>query len=123
MHYRELKKNYIGVVVTPITPFTPASYGLDQDAWRKMIRFFIDSGIRKGRGVIVGQSSTGEFDTMSVDERKLAMEIAVSEAKDEVPFIAGINSTDPKVSIELAKYAKKIGVAGLMFGPPFYDPP
>lgn len=51
------------------------------------------------------------------------VEIAVDEAKAEVPFIAGINSTDPKISIELPKHAEQIGAAGLMFGPPFYDPP
>jgi dihydrodipicolinate synthase/N-acetylneuraminate lyase len=123
MDYKELKKYYIGVVVTPITPFKQSNFDLDGDAWRKFIRFLIDTGIKKGEGVIVGQSSTGEFDAMSVDERKTAMEIAVDEAKDEVPFIAGINSTDPKISIELAKHAEQIGAAGLMFGPPYYDAP
>lgn len=123
MDYRELKKYYVGVVVTPVTPFKPVNFEFDEDAWRNLVRFFIESGIRKGEGVIVGQSSTGEFDTMSVEERKKAIQIAVDEAKGEVPFIAGINSTDPKVSIELAKYAEKMGAAGLMFGPPFYDAP
>lgn len=123
MNYKELKKYYVGVVVTPITPFKSGNFELDVNAWRRFIRFLINSGVKKGEGVIVGQSSTGEFDTMSVDERKMAMEVAVDEAKDEVPFIAGINSTDPKISIELAKHAEKIVAAGVMFGPPFYDPP
>ena len=120
---RELKEYYKGVVVTPITPFKPETFEIDEEAWRKHVRFLIDSGIKKGEGLIVVGSSTAEFDTMSVNERKSVFKIAVDEAKGETLIVAGINSTDPKVSIDLAKYAEEIGMDGIMFGPTYYDPP
>lgn len=118
----ELKKNIRGLIVTPVTPFKP-NFELDEVGWRELVRRLIDSGIRKGDGIIVPGSATGEFDVMTLEERKRIVKIAVEEADGEVPIVSGANATDPSVTIEIAKYVEEVGADGVMMGPPYYERP
>jgi 4-hydroxy-tetrahydrodipicolinate synthase len=122
MSPEELKRSIRGLIVTPVTPFK-SNFELDEVAWRELVRRLIDSGVRKGDGVIVPGSATGEFDVMTLEERKRIVKIAVDEADGEVPIVAAANATDPKVTIKIAEYGEEVGADGIMMGPPYYEKP
>ena len=76
----------------------------------EMIARIIDYGIRNGMNGFYLTGSTGEWWLLSVEERKQVMDAAVKAAKGRCKLIAhvGANCTDD--SVELAKYAAKVGI-------------
>ncbi len=118
----ELKETLCGVNVVMITPFKgeKENYALDEEGLKKFTRFLIDSGIVKGKGVLIPAGSTGECPMLSDEERFKVYEIVKKEAGDRVPIIGGANHTDPRAVIKFAKYAEEIGLDGIMVAPPYY---
>ena len=70
----------------------------------------VNYGIKNGLNGFYLTGTTGEWWLLSLEERKLVMESAVKAAKGRCKLIAhvGANCTDD--SVELAKYAAKIGI-------------
>jgi len=77
---------------------------------------------KMGDGLIHACGICGEWDTLSLNERKHVFDLTIEEVKGKVPVIATIDSTNVQDSIELAKYAEKIGMDGVLAGPPFSIP-
>ena len=74
------------------------------------IEKIVNYGIRNGLNGFYLTGTTGEWWLLSMEERKLVMESAVKAAKGRCKLIAhvGANCTDD--SVELAKYAAKVGI-------------
>jgi 4-hydroxy-tetrahydrodipicolinate synthase len=126
MKPNELKKAYQGIILQPPTPFKAGSLEIDEAAYRKHIRFLLDSYFKNWKmsdGLIHACGICGEWDTLTLNERKQVFDLTIEEVKGKVPVIATIDSTNVRESIELAKYAEKIGMDGVLAGPPFFDPP
>jgi 4-hydroxy-tetrahydrodipicolinate synthase len=117
--FREVCK---GVFVMMTTPFKE-NRDLDLDGVKKHTRFLIDRGIVTGKGVLVPTGSTGECPMMTTEEIKSTMKVVIEEAKNKVPVMPTCNSTDTRVSIELARYAQEIGADGVMISPHYYWKP
>lgn len=61
-----------------------------------------------------------EFWTLSMDERKRALETVVAEVGGRMPVIAGVSSTGLTYTQELAEHAEQLGVDMLMVWPPIF---
>jgi len=118
----ELKQNLKGVVVIMMTPFTE-DLEVHEQAAAKNLRYMIDHGIRTGQGGVIVTGSVGECYAMANDERKRMMDLAVAEAKGDVPILIGCNHSSTRAAIDLAKHAEKVGADGLMLLPPVYAIP
>ena len=99
-----------------VTPFD-ANGNLAVDEVQKLAKWLVDHG---NDGLVVA-GTTGEAPVLSDDE-KCDLWRAVVEAVD-VPVIAGAGSNDTRHSIELAKRATDIGVAGILAVGPYYNRP
>jgi 4-hydroxy-tetrahydrodipicolinate synthase len=126
MKHKELKEAYQGIILQPPTPFKAGSLEIDDSSYRKHVNFLVESYFKDwkiGDGLIHACGICGEWDTMTVSERKHVLDLTMEEVNGRVPVIATIDSVDVRDSIELTKYAQEIGMDGVLAGPPFFDRP
>ena len=106
-----------GSIVALITPFENNT--LNEDVYRQLIHYHLKNGTN---GVVPG-GTTGESPTLSHDEHKKIIEIAVKECKGKIPVIAGTGSNSTSEAIELSKFAEKAGSDALLVVTPYYNKP
>ena len=106
-----------GSIVALITPFDNGD--LSEDAYVKLIDYHLKNGTN---GVVPG-GTTGESPTLSHNEHKKIIEIAVKECKGKIPVIAGTGSNSTDEAIELSKFAEKTGSDALLVVTPYYNKP
>tara|TARA_B100000963_G_C22455230_1_gene593037 strand:- start:33 stop:902 length:870 start_codon:yes stop_codon:yes gene_type:complete len=106
-----------GSIVALITPFKDDN--LDENTYRKLIDYHLNSGTN---GVVPG-GTTGESPTLSHDEHKNIIEIAVKECKGKIPVIAGTGSNSTDEAVSLSKFAEKAGSDALLIVTPYYNKP
>ena len=106
-----------GSIVALITPFDNGD--LSEDAYVKLIDYHLKNGTN---GVVPG-GTTGESPTLSHNEHKKIIEIAVKECSGKIPVIAGTGSNSTDEAIELSKFAEKSGSDALLVVTPYYNKP
>tara|TARA_Y200000002_G_scaffold310417_1_gene267132 strand:- start:859 stop:1728 length:870 start_codon:yes stop_codon:yes gene_type:complete len=106
-----------GSIVALITPFDDDN--LSEEIYIKLINYHLENGTN---GVVPG-GTTGESPTLSHNEHKKIIEIAVKECKGKIPVIAGTGSNSTDEAIELSKFAEKAGSDSLLVVTPYYNKP
>ena len=106
-----------GSIVALITPFDGDN--LSEGNFIKLINYHLENGTN---GVVPG-GTTGESPTLSHNEHKKIIEIAVKECKGKIPVIAGTGSNSTDEAIELSKFAEKAGADSLLIVTPYYNKP
>ena len=106
-----------GILVALVTPFT--ADGREIDA--ALLDAHVDRLIREGVHGLVPGGSTGEFTTLTLDERKQLTELVVKAASGRVPVVAGTGALSTRDAVDLAAHAADAGASALMVVPPFYD--
>ena len=106
-----------GSIVALITPFKDDS--LNEDNYIKLIDYHLNNGTN---GVVPG-GTTGESPTLSHNEHKKIIQIAVKECKSKIPVIAGTGSNSTDEAVELSKFAEKVGSDALLIVTPYYNKP
>jgi len=106
-----------GAFTALVTPFSNGQ--LDEDAYRKLIEWQIQSGING----VVPCGTTGESATMSHDEHKRVIRICVDQVKGRVPVLAGAGSNNTAEAVELTRFAKEAGADGALLITPYYNKP
>ncbi len=106
-----------GSIVALITPFKDNI--LEEDVYIKLINYHIENGTN---GVVPG-GTTGESPTLSHNEHRKIIEIAIKECRGKIPVIAGTGSNSTHEAIELSKFAEKAGSDALLIVTPYYNKP
>jgi 4-hydroxy-tetrahydrodipicolinate synthase len=106
-----------GSITAIVTPFRDGA--VDWDA----LEAFVDWQITEGSHGIVPVGTTGESPTLSHDEHKRVVELAIRVANRRVPVIAGAGSNNTLEAIDLARHAEKAGADGLLVVTPYYNKP
>jgi dihydrodipicolinate synthase/N-acetylneuraminate lyase len=122
----DVKQNAQAVVVGPQIPVITnlkKDLSVDLDAIRLNVRYLVDRGIVTGKGVLLAVGAGGDFDVLTLDERKAVARAIVEAADGRVPVTVGIQDTNPQVSIDLARHAESLGAYGIQASPPYYHPP
>jgi 4-hydroxy-tetrahydrodipicolinate synthase len=111
--------NYItGATTALITPLRNGQ--LDEATYADLIRRQIDHGI----DAVCPVGTTGESATLSHDEHKRCIEIAVEVCKGtEAKVLAGAGSNATHEAIDIAKHAQSCGVDALFSVSPYYNKP
>ena len=107
-----------GSLVALITPMT-ADGALDEDQFAR----FVDWQIREGTKGIVPVGTTGESPTLSHDEHKRVVEIAIKVSAGRVSVIAGAGSNSTAEAIDLTRHAKLAGADAALVVTPYYNKP
>ena len=106
-----------GSIVALITPFKDDI--LDEGSYSELIHYHIKNGTN---GVVPG-GTTGESPTLSHNEHKKIIEIAVKECDGKIPVISGTGSNSTREAIELSQFAEKAGSDALLVVTPYYNKP
>ena len=106
-----------GSIVALITPFD--NDNLSEESYIKLINYHLDNGTN---GLVPG-GTTGESPTLSHNEHRRIIEIAVKESKGKIPVIAGTGSNSTEEAVELSKFAEKAGSDALLVVTPYYNKP
>ena len=107
-----------GSFVALITPMR-ADGSFDEKAYAD----FVEWQISEGTNGIVPVGTTGESPTLSHDEHKRVVEIAVAVAKGRIPVIAGAGSNSTEEAIDLTRHAKEAGADAALIVTPYYNKP
>ena len=103
-----------GCMPANLLPFT-ADLQIDEAAYRTHLRWLADT---QGVTGIVANGHAAEVSSLSREERRRALAIALDEVAGKVPVIAGVYSDGTQEAVELARDARAAGVAGLLVFPP-----
>lgn len=107
-----------GSTTAIITPFRNGT--LDEQTYANLIKRQIDNGIN----AICPVGTTGESATLTHDEHKRCIEIAVEVCKGtNAKVLAGAGSNATHEAVEIAKHAQKCGVDALFSVAPYYNKP
>jgi 4-hydroxy-tetrahydrodipicolinate synthase len=106
-----------GSIVALLTPFKDNI--LEEDVYSDLINYHLENGTN---GIVPG-GTTGESPTLSHNEHKRIIEIAVRECKGKIPVIAGTGSNSTHEAVELSKFAEKAGSNALLVVTPYYNKP
>jgi 4-hydroxy-tetrahydrodipicolinate synthase len=108
---------FFGSIPALVTPF--AAGRVDEAAFRDLVEWQID----EGSNGLVPCGTTGEAATLSDDEHRRVIEIAVEVARGRVPVIAGCGSNNTVHAVELTRHAKSAGADAALHVPPYYNRP
>ncbi|HEX2440243.1 MAG TPA: dihydrodipicolinate synthase family protein [Methylomirabilota bacterium] len=105
---------FSGVMPANLLPFR-ADLSIDEPAYRRHLRWLADT-----RGVtgIVANGHASEVSSLSREERKRSLAIALDEVAGRCPIVAGVYADGTAEAVELARDAKAAGAAGLLVFPP-----
>ncbi|WP_457560133.1 4-hydroxy-tetrahydrodipicolinate synthase [Caminibacter sp.] len=107
-----------GAMTALITPFKNGK--VDEVTYEKLIQRQIENGI----DWVVPVGTTGESATLTHDEHKRCIEIAVSVCKGtDTKVLAGAGSNSTHEAIDLAKFAEEKGADAILSVSPYYNKP
>lgn len=108
--------NLHGVLTALAVPFNTEEE-IDLPVLRKIIDNSVDNGVH---GVVAG-GSTGEFATMTRDERLMVVDEVTSHVNGRVPVIAQTGAITTTEAIRHSKAAQRAGADVLMLVTPYYE--
>jgi 4-hydroxy-tetrahydrodipicolinate synthase len=105
------------VLTALATPF--AADGTVDEA---SLRALVDRSIAGGVHGVVACGSTGEFSTLSSDERRLVVETVIDHVAGRIPVIAQTGATSTAEALRLSRHAQSAGADVIMAVAPYYEP-
>lgn len=107
-----------GILPAVVTPFNENEH-INEKALRALVDYVIDNGVH---GLFV-VGSQGEFYSLSSQEKKSIMEIAVDQAAGRVPVYAGTGAVTTREVIELNEIAEQVGADAVSVLTPYFIKP
>jgi 4-hydroxy-tetrahydrodipicolinate synthase len=107
-----------GCMTALVTPFQRDG-SVDEARFRDFLDFQIGGGVK----VLVPCGTTGESATMTEEEDRRVILLAVESARGRAKVIAGAGSNSTAAAIEYARAARDIGADAVLIVAPFYNKP
>jgi 4-hydroxy-tetrahydrodipicolinate synthase len=107
-----------GSLVAIVTPMHEDG-SLDLAALKRLIDWHVESGT--AAVVVVG--TTGESPTVSPEEHRSLIEVAVKHAAGRIPVIAGTGANSTSEALDLTEHAHKVGADACLSVVPYYNKP
>ena len=101
-----------------VTPFREDER-IDCSAWQNLIDMLIETGVD---GLFVGGSS-GEFCSMDMEERSVALRFCKQAIAGRVPMIANVGCITTRDTVALARHAESLGIEAVAVITPYYVKP
>ncbi len=108
-----------GSYTVSITPFTPGGEAIDYEAWKPFLDWQIACGVP---GIII-LGTTGEFLTVSDDERTEFVKQTVDLVAGRMKVLVGTMNAYTPNAVRYSLEAETLGADGLMIIPPYYYTP
>jgi len=104
-----------GIFTAIVTPFTAADE-FDEPTFRKLIEVQIDADVA---GLLVAGGS-GEFVSLTPAERRRVIEVAIDQAANRIPIIAGALAPGTREVQATVRHAAEAGASAVLVLPPYY---
>ena len=114
-----MAKEFRGSYTVMLSPFTEDGSKVDVPALKRFVEWQITEGVP---GLIV-LGSTGEFLSVTEEERRQLIETTVKQARGRIPVLAGAMDAYTPNAVRYSKEAEELGADGLMIIPPYYYTP
>jgi 4-hydroxy-tetrahydrodipicolinate synthase len=114
-----MSKAFRGSYTVAVTPFNDDGSGIDTDALNKFIDWQVACDVP---GIIV-LGTTGEFLTISDDERQELVEATIRHVDGRMDVLVGTMNAYTPNAVRYSREAEKLGADGLMVIPPYYYTP
>ena len=105
-----------GVAPAMATPLQADGYSVNKDVIPQLAAFLIEKGVT---GLFVG-GTTGEGVLLSLEQRKILQETAVSTTNKRVPVILQTGTNNLADTITLSQHAQKVGADAVAVVTPFF---
>jgi 4-hydroxy-tetrahydrodipicolinate synthase len=105
---------FSGIMPANILPFK-ADLSVDEPAYRAHLRWLADT---PGVTGIVVNGHAAEVASLSREERRRTLAIALDEVAGSCPIVAGVYTDGTAEAVELARDARAAGAAGVLLFPP-----
>ncbi|KND24299.1 dihydrodipicolinate synthase family protein [Streptomyces acidiscabies] len=102
------------VVAIPVTPFTEDG-GVDETVCRALLRRLLDAGIT----TLTPNGNTGEYYTLTPEERRRITELTLEEVGDRAVVLVGVGHDIPS-AVEAARHARAFGAQMVMVHQPVH---
>jgi len=106
-----------GLFTALVTPFKDGR--VDEAAFQALVEWQVEQGVQG----VVPCGTTGESPTLSHDEHRRVVELAVEAAAGRCVVMAGTGSNSTAEAIELTQHAKKAGADAVLVVSPYYNKP
>lgn len=110
-------KTLQGSMTALVTPFRNGALAAE------VFQRLVDRQIRAGTSAVVPAGTTGESATLTHDEHRKVISLAVEAAAGRAPVIAGAGSNSTAEAIELARHAEIAGADALLTVTGYYNKP
>lgn len=110
---------FSGSYTVAVTPFTDDLRRVDLDR----LRAFLDWQLAEGVPGIIMLGTTGEFLSVTPDERRELVEATVTHIDGRIPVLVGTADTWTTRAVQFSIEAQDLGADGLMIVPPYYYTP
>lgn len=108
---------FFGSIPALVTPF--AAGRVDHATFRDLVEW----QIAEGSNALVPCGTTGEAATLSVEEYRELVSLAVDVTGGRVPVLAGCGANDTAHAVALTEAAKDAGADAALHVPPYYNRP
>ena len=114
-----MSKRFRGSYSVTVTPFTADGSAIDIPALKRFLDWQVAAGVP---GVII-LGTTGEFLTITDDERRLYVETTVKHVAGRMDVLVGTMNAHTPNAVRYSREAEELGADGLMIIPPYYYTP
>ncbi len=111
--------NFSGSFTVMVTPFTKDGSEVDHPTLRR----FVDWQISNGVSGLIPLGSTGEFLSITDEERREIVKTVVAQVDGRVPVVVGTADEWTSKAIRYSREAEELGADGVMVVPPYYSSP
>lgn len=117
---KKFNKDAYGKILIPlVTPFNE-DQSVNYEKAVSLAEFIIENG--KGDTLILS-GTTGEFHTMSFDERVKLFDVMRENVGNRIQLIAGVGAASTLETVKLTKVAEQLGYEVVMIVAPYYTKP
>ena len=106
-----------GVFPALVTPFTDEG-AFDKAAFRQLIRHVLPHV-----DGVVPTGTTGEFSSLSLEEKKAVITTCIEEVGGKVPVVAGTGCPSTRETVAFTEWAKQAGAVAALVVAPYYLKP
>jgi len=114
------KEKYGKILIPMVTPFKKEDQSVDYNAAVQIAEKLVDEN--KADSLIL-TGTTGEFFSMTFDERVKIFQKIIDAIEDKIPLIAGVGSASTAEAVTMAKKAQELGYELIMVVSPYYTKP
>lgn len=114
-----MSKQFRGSYTVSVTPFTEDGRAICTKSWKKFLDWQVACGVP---GIII-LGTSGEFLTVTDDERRELVASTIEYAGDRMDVLVGSMNAHTPNAVRYSREAEELGADGLMILPPYYYTP